>query len=180
MHLLRRDFGIRCHRTHHGGPSLSFTAVHIRRKLKPEFTDKSGDELAQMKREGIEIQYILEVPLVTYMGDTSVGPVWEEPDVVNAQLLLTECTFFETDDRRKAKAGRHLHVMQLAELLPSLKNEQIVLMHLSRRTSLPRAKRILRKAVGDEQMKRVHFLMDLQDAHDVGDAAAAAGVTEEG
>jgi ribonuclease Z len=173
MHLVRRDLGIRCHRTHHGGPSLSYTLVQIRLKLKDEFHGKSGEQLARLKADGVEIQYRLEVPLVTYMGDTGPGPVWEEPDVVDAQLLLTECTFFEHEHRRKAKAGRHLHVDQFAEILPNLNNEHIVLLHLSRRTGIRRAKKLLRSTVGD-RADRIHFLMDFENARDVGDAADAA------
>ena len=179
MHLVRKDFGIRCHRTHHGGPSLAFTAIHIRRKLKPEFADKSGEELVKIKADGTDIQYVLEVPTVTYMGDTGPGPVWEEPDVRHAQLLLTECTFFEREHRRKSKAGKHLHAEHLADLLPDLENEQIVLLHVSRRTGVPKAKRILRKLIGDDEMARIHFLMDLKGASAAGDAAAASAVGED-
>ena len=178
-HRLRRDFAIRCHRTHHGGPSLSYTALHVRHKLKPEYADKAGEELAQMKREGIEIQYVKEVPVITVMGDTGVGPVWEEPDVRDAQLLVTECTFFEAEHKRKAKAGRHLHVDHFAELYKRLSNEHIVLTHISRRTGIAKAKRQLRKLLGDEAMARIHFLMDLKDATQAGDADDSGSVTNE-
>jgi ribonuclease Z len=173
MFRVRNDFGIRCHRTHHGGPSLAYAAVQIRHKLKDEFKDKTGDEIRQLKEEGVEIQYVLEVPAVTYLGDTGPGPVWKEPDVVNAQILLTECTFFDEGHRRTAKAGRHLHVADFANVLPRLNNEKIVLLHLSRRTGIGQAKRLLKKAVADTSMlDRVHFLMDHGDAPDSGDAAA--------
>lgn len=179
MYRVRKDFGIRAHRTHHGGPSLAFAAIQIRQKLKPEFHEKSGEELARLKLDGVEIQYTLEVPIVTYMGDTGAGPVWEEPDVVNAQLLITECTFFDPDHRRKSKAGKHLHVDQFRQILPTLKNEHVILLHVSRRTGVPRSKRILRKVIGDEAAARVHFLMNLKDSKSAGDAAAAAGVADD-
>ena len=132
-----------------------------------------------MKREGVEIQYTVEVPLVTYLGDTGIGPVFEERDVVEAQILITECTFFEPDHRTKSKDGRHLHVSQLIELLPRLKNQHIVLLHVSRRTGLSRAKKWMRKALGNEIPENVHFLMDLREAKNVGDAAAPAGIPAE-
>ncbi|MEM7807404.1 MAG: MBL fold metallo-hydrolase [Planctomycetota bacterium] len=173
MYRVRNDFGIRCHRTHHGGPSLGYSAISIRHKLKDEYHDRTSDQIRQLKEDGVEIQYVKEVPLVTYLGDTGAGPVWKEPDIVEAQILLTECTFFEPDHKRTAKAGRHLHAMELANYLPRLNNEHVVLLHLSRRTGLGRAKRLLKDAVTDASLlDRVHFLMDLHDSAESGDAAA--------
>ena len=107
--------------------------------------------------------------MIAYLGDTTNGPVFDEPDVQNAEVLVTECTFFDDIHRAKAKAGRHLHVDEVAQIVPKLKNQHIIVAHVSRRTGMRRAKAILRKRVGDEQMKRIHFLMDLEGADDAGD-----------
>lgn len=173
MYEVRRDFGIRCFATHHGGASLGYSLVSVREKLKPEYVDKTGPELAQMKKNGIQIQYRLEVPLVAYLGDTTIGPVFDEPDVQNAETLITECTFFDLDHKTKAKAGRHLHVDDFVKLLPKLKNQNIVLGHVSRRTGVGRAKRVLRKLIGEEAMSRIHLLMDFEGAVDAGDVESA-------
>lgn len=169
LYEVRKDFGIRAFATHHGGASLGYALISIREKLKPEYAGLPGPELVAMKRRGVEIQYRLEVPLVAYVGDTTAGPVFDHPDVVNAQVLITECTFFDQTHKLKAKAGKHLHLDAFAEVLPRLKNEQIVIGHVTRRTALRRAKHLLRKAIGDEAMARIHFLMDLEEARDAGD-----------
>jgi len=166
---IRRDFGIRAVATHHGGASLAYALISIREKLKPEYMGKSGPELAQMKTDGVEIQYRIEVPTVAFLGDTTAGPVFDHPDVQNAQVLITECTFFDADHKTKAKAGKHLHVDHLIEQLPKLKNEFIVLTHVSRRTGIRRARGILRRKIGDEAMKRILFLMDFEGSRDAGD-----------
>jgi ribonuclease Z len=170
MHRVRRDFGVRALRTHHGPPSLGFAAIQIRHKLKDEYQDRTGEELRQLKEAGTEIQYVKEVPVVTYLGDTGPGPVWSDPDVVNAQILLTECTFYDPEHRGASKAGRHLHAADLGRLLPRLENEHVVLLHVSRRTGIPRARRMLKKHVHEELLERVHFLMDHRDATDAGEA----------
>jgi ribonuclease Z len=169
LYEVRRDFGIRAFGTHHGGASLGYSLISIREKLKPEYHEKTGPELAEMKLAGVEIQYRLEVPLVTFLGDTTIGNVFDQPDVQNAQILITETTFFDADHRAKAKAGKHLHLEHLAEVLPKLKNQYIVISHVSRRTGIRRARHLLRKRVGDEQMKRIYFLMDFENAKDEGD-----------
>jgi ribonuclease Z len=169
MHEVRRDFGIRAFATHHGGPSLGYSLVSIREKLKPEYMGTPGPELARMRKDGVEIQYRIEVPMVTFLGDTALGNVFDQPDVQNAQVLITECTFFDADHRAKAKAGRHLHLDQFVQVLPKLKNENILLMHVSRRTGIRRAQRLLRKKIGDEQMKNIYFLMDFEGAKEAGE-----------
>ena len=177
LHEIRRDFGVRAVQTHHGGPSLGFVLISIREKLKAEYAGIPGPELATMRRAGTEIQYRLEVPTIAFLGDTTAGnffnratdSVFEQPDVVNAQILVTELTFFDADHRLKAKAGRHLHLDQFAEILPTLKNEAIVIGHVTRRIGIRRAKHLLRKKIGDEQMQRIHFLMDMEGSSEAGD-----------
>jgi ribonuclease Z len=169
VHEVRRDFVIRCFATHHGGPSLGYSLINVREKLKPEFVGKSGHELVELKNRGIEIQYRLEVPMVAYLGDTTMGEVFDHPDVQNAEVLITEVTFFDADHKSKAKAGRHLHLDHFMDVLARLKNKDIVLIHVSRRTGVRRARNLLRRRVGDQRMKNIHFLMDFEGAHDAGD-----------
>ena len=170
VHQVRKDFIVRAVETHHGGTSLGYILISVREKLKQEFFGRPGPELAALRKQGVEIQYRLEVPLVAYLGDTAYGRVFDHPEVQNAELLLTECTFFEKDHKSRAKAGRHLHVDQFVELvLPNLKNQQIILTHVSRRTGIRKAKTILKKRLGEEGMKKILFLMDFEGSRDAGE-----------
>jgi ribonuclease Z len=169
VHEVRRDFAIRCFATHHGGPSLGYSLISVREKLKQEYIGKAGPELVALKNKGIEIQYRIEVPLVAYLGDTTMGEVFDHPDVQNAEVLITEVTFFDADHKSKAKAGRHLHVDHFLDILPRLENKDIVLIHVSRRTGVRRARNLLRRRIGNERMKQIHFLMDFEGAQDAGD-----------
>jgi ribonuclease Z len=153
--------------------SLGYGLISIREKLKQEYAGIAGQELAAMKKQGIEIQYRVEIPMVVFLGDTSIGNVFEHPDVRTAEVLITECTFFDADHRGKAKAGRHLHVEQFVEILGELKNKHIVLTHVSRRTGIGRAKHLLRKLIGAERMRNIHFLMDFEGSEDGGDIETA-------
>jgi ribonuclease Z len=171
---VRRDFGIRAFATHHGGASLGYSIVSIREKLKPEYMGKTGPELAEMKKRGVEIQYRVEVPMVAFLGDTAPGMVFDHPDVQAAQVLVTEVTFFEPSHKLKAKAGKHLHLDHFVEVLPKLRNEHIVISHVSRRTGIRKARRLLSKRVGEEHMQRIHFLMDFEGAKDEGEMEALA------
>lgn len=173
LHEVRKDFAIRAVATHHGGVSLGYVLINVREKLKQEYHGIPGPELAAMRKRGMEIQYRLEVPMVAYLGDTTAGPVFDDPDVQNAEILLTEITFVEEDHRTKAKLGKHMHLEQFLQVLPKLKNKEIVVIHVTRRTGVGRARRMLRRRVGDERMKNIHFLMDFEGAREEGDVEQA-------
>jgi ribonuclease Z len=165
----RRDLFIRAHATHHGGPSLGYAVVSVREKLKPEYLPLAGPQIAALRRQGVNVQYRVEVPLVAYLGDTTAGSVFEQEDIINAEILLTELTFLEPQHRYKAKAGKHLHLEQFLPILATLKNKQIILTHLTRRTGLAKAKRILRKRLPPAELDRIQFLMDFEGAVESGD-----------
>jgi ribonuclease Z len=169
IYEIRRDFGVRCFATHHGGSSVGYALISIREKLKPELIGKTGPELVALRKSGVEIQYRIEVPLVAFLGDTTIGNVFDHPDVQNAEILITEITFFDADHKSKAKAGRHLHLDHFVEVLPKLKNKEIVVTHVSRRTGIRRARSLLRKRIGEERMQHIHFLMDFEGSRDDGD-----------
>ena len=120
------------------------------------------------------------MPIVTFLGDTSYGPIFEHPDVVNAEILVTECTFFEPDHRGRAKSGRHLHVDSLNRILPRLNNKHVVLTHVSRRTGVRRARSLLKKSVHEELLENVSFLMDFENAQAGGEVDDHSPLRAEG
>jgi ribonuclease Z len=159
---LRRGLLVRPFAVNHGAPSLGFSILDVRHKLRPEFEGKTGPQLVELKRQGIEIQYRVEVPLVAYCGDTAEGNFLGLDHVRRAKVLILECTFFEEDHVRRAREGFHLHVRDIARILPKLENEWFVLTHLSRRTGLRDAKKALAKLVNESVLARVRFLMEGQ------------------
>ena len=173
LHEVRRDFAIRAVATHHGGVSLGYCVISVREKLKPEYAGVPGPQIAQLRKQGVQVQYRVEVPLVAFLGDTTAGAVFQHPDVVNAEILITECTFYDAEHKGKAKAGRHMHVDHFAEIIPTLRNKHIVVAHVSRRTSIRAARAILKRKIGIERMSNIHFLMDFEGSSDAGDVDAA-------
>ena len=171
---IRRDLVIRTVATHHGFPSLGYVLINVREKLRPEYTSLSGEQLAELKKQGVDIQYKLEVPLIAYLGDTAMGEVFDNPMVMKAQVLICECTFFDPMHRNKAKAGKHLHVEDFVKVVQKSENDHIVVIHVSRRTGIRRAKGILRKMLTPEQNAKIHFLMDFDDSQSAGDVEDTA------
>jgi len=81
------------------------------------------------------------------------------PSVAQAKALLIECTFFDDDHIRRARAGKHLHITDLPEVLDGMNNERIILIHVTRRTNLSAARKILRRTLPKDVLQRVTFLM---------------------
>ena len=98
--------------------------------------------------------------LLTFTGDTAVGAFLDHDFVRQSRAILIECTFFERDHIVRARAGRHIHVEDLPKLLAAIPDCQVILTHVTRRTDLRLAKRILKQTIGEEEAKRVSFLMD--------------------
>lgn len=159
-YMLRRNLFARAFAVTHGAPSLGFTIVEKRHKLKPEFASHSGRELAELKRKGVAIETNIEVPLLAYCADTALGDWLDLPHVSQAKVVILECTFFDPDHVVRARAGRHMHAIDMPEAMRRLKTEHVVLSHISRRTSMGMAKRVLRKLLRKEDFERLTFLMD--------------------
>ena len=166
---VRRDLIVRpfdvCHssarnKRHRAIPALGFAAIEVRQKLKDEFQGLTGPQLVEIKQKGIEITRRVEMPLVTFCGDTGPGDFFELDHVKNATVLLLECTFLERDHLDRARAGGHMHISDLCRVFPRLNNERILLTHLSRRTALSDAKAMLFAELGEGVEGRVSFLME--------------------
>lgn len=155
--LIARPFAV-----NHGYPSLGYTLLDVRHKLRPEFADRTGPQLVELKKQGVEIQHRLEVPLVAFCGDTAEGNFLALDHVRRAKVLIMECTFIEEDHVRRAREGYHMHVRDLARILPKMENEWFLLTHLSRRTAMRDARKALARLVDDSVMGRVKFLMEGQ------------------
>lgn len=157
---LRRGLLIRPFTVNHAAYALGFTLIETRHKLKAEFQGKTGPELVELKKKGVEIQTNVECPLVTYSGDTALGRFLDLDFVRNSGVVIIECTFFERDHKSRAKAGRHIHVDDLPKVLEAIPDAEILLTHLSRRTDLRSAKQMLRTVISDDDFQRVSFLME--------------------
>jgi ribonuclease Z len=151
---------LRAFQTMHTVPSLGYVVIERRSKLKPELVGLPQEQLVELKKKGVEITHELEIPLVCYMGDTMWGVHFEREDVLNAKILITECTFLEQAHRSRAQVGQHLHLSDIVRLLRRSKAEAVVLIHMSRRTNMGVARKIFEQTIPEEDRERVLVLMD--------------------
>ena len=157
---IKNNIYLRGFETEHTVPSMGFVVVEQRSKLKEEFVGLEQEELVELKKKGTEITQMLEIPLVCYTGDTSWGKHFSRDDVLDAKILITECTFIEPGHRGRASVGKHLHVDHIVSLLEKAKSEAVVLTHLSRRTNMSTARKELFAAIPRKHHDRIFLLMD--------------------
>jgi len=146
--------------TNHCSGSLGFTIIETRKKLKPEYLKLTGPQIVELKKQGIEIENPLEIPLVTYLGDTRYADFAAIDYIKNSKILITECTFFFDEHSDRALAGRHIHINEFAKMIQNLNAEHIIITHLTQRTSINDAKKILKKTLPNNICKKIKFLMD--------------------
>lgn len=141
----------------HTVPAMGFSVTERRRKLKPEFAGQSQQEIRALREKGVDVAQETEIPLVSYTGDTSPGDHLLQDAFKKAKILIVECTFFLAEHYDRAGKGQHLHIRDIERYLGEWEAEDVVLVHLSRRTPLPLAREVVADVA---QGRRVHILMD--------------------
>ncbi len=157
---IKNNTFLRAYHTDHTCPSVGYSVVEKRTKLREEYAGLPQEKLREMKEKGTEITRSFEVPLIAYTGDTLPGAHLVREDVRTAKIVIAECTFFEPDHKGRATIGKHMHVDDIAEWSSVLECEDAVLVHTSRRTHVTYARKRLDELLGREKGERFHLLMD--------------------
>jgi ribonuclease Z len=144
----------------HTVPAMSYVVMEHRKKLLEKFAGLPQTELRDLKIGGTEITQTIKIPLVACTGDTEIGSHLFRTEFTNAQIVITECTFFENDHKKRASVGKHLHIDNLADLLQAWKAKHVVITHTSRRTTLDQIRSAIEQRIGVDDAHRIHILMD--------------------
>jgi ribonuclease Z len=146
--------------TKHSKGSVGFSVIEKRKKLKSEYTSLTGPQIVELKKQGIEIDYPLEIPIVSYIGDTQYVDFSQLKYIAESKILIAECTFYEDEHSGRAEAGRHMHIDEFTTLLKNLQNEHIVVTHTTLRTPMREIRKILKKALPKDRYEKVILFMD--------------------
>ena len=146
--------------TKHTPGSVGYCVLERRKKLRPEYAGLTGPQIVELKKQGIEIDRPLEVPIVSYLGDTQYVDFCQLEYVSNSKILIAECTFYEDEHAGRAEAGRHMHVTELAHLLACMKNEHVIITHTTQRTPMQEVRKVLEEALPPEIYAKTTLLMD--------------------
>lgn len=153
--LIARAFPVK-----HCRGAVGYCVIETRKKLKAEYHGLNGPQIVELKRQGVEIEDAVEIPLVSYLGDTAYVDFSQLDYVSKSKILIAECTFFLDEHAERADAGNHMHIDQFVPLLERMENEHVLMTHLTHRMTVPEAKKLLKQRLPAEIFKKTIVLMD--------------------
>lgn len=146
--------------TKHSRGSVGYTIIEKRKKLKTEFAGLAGQQIVELKKKGVEIDSLLEIPIVTYLGDTQYVDFSQLNYITESKILIAECTFYIDEHADRAQAGRHMHIDEFVQLITRLNNQHIVVTHTTLRTPMREIRRILKDQIPADKYDKIILLMD--------------------
>ena len=155
---LRRGFELRFFATSHWVETLGCCVEWVRHRLRPELAGLEASELQRRHAAGEAIAEEVRTPLVAYLADTGPEVFKAEPWLADVEVLVVECTFLRPSERERARKFGHMHLDDLVERAPALRNRHLVLTHLSRRHRLGPGSRMIRSALAPLLAPELHLL----------------------
>ncbi|MBV2169248.1 MAG: MBL fold metallo-hydrolase [Bdellovibrio sp.] len=144
--------------TTHRIESFGYTVFEIHKKLKSEYLGLHQDEIINLRRQGLEVNEVQHIPVVSFTGDTQIEFLDSRDWVRKSKILFMEATYL--DERKSIEQARQWGHTHLDEILPRLKeieSEKIVLIHASSRYSEKEALRILNERIPQEFKDKIVF-----------------------
>lgn len=134
--ILNDSHFVKAFSTTHRIPSLGYTLFHKKKKLKQEYRNLTGFQIAQLKKQGQVIEDTFTKPLFSFTGDTTIDVFNCCPWLQDSEVLFIEVTYFDdTKSIEHARKWGHIHFDELVPLFGKLQCERIVLIHASSRYS---------------------------------------------
>jgi len=130
---LRNDLELTVLPGRHRVPTVGYLFSEVKHKLKDEFLDRSGQDIAALRSRGVEVTRREEIPLLAYPGDCGHEIFEACPEIFRARVLLLECSFLLPEDKDRAREYAHIHLDDILERVHLFENEAVVLTHFSQR-----------------------------------------------
>ena len=159
VHPLRGDLELEFFRTDHWVETLGVEVGWRRRHLRPELNGLPREEIVRRRQEGQEVTVEERLSLLAYGADTGPGLLTRRADLLAAEVLLLECSFFAEPDRARAERYGHLHLADLVALADRLACRHLVLLHGSRRERLRDIEAALARDLEPHLRCTLHHLM---------------------
>ena len=153
---LSREHVVTTFATQHTVPSVGYIVWDRRKKLKPEYQGLTGDQIRDIRLSGVDVVHEVRIPLVCYTGDTAPAGLDRDPAIYEAQVLITELTFFRPEHRKeKIHKFGHTHLDDILERADKFKNELIILAHFSTRYMEKQSRQAVEKRLPEHLKSRV-------------------------
>lgn len=112
----------------HTVPSVGYLFYERRSKLKEEYKNMEGKELAKLKKQNVQVSQEVLVPLFAFLGDTLPTVFEKYPVLFTFPHIITECTFLHGE---QAESKGHTHWSGLKPIVEQHPEVNFVLIHWS-------------------------------------------------
>ncbi len=159
----RKDLRVRAFPVHHSVPSLGYTILAHKKKLKAEYAGLAGAEIGRLRKEGVEVQYDVDDPLVTFIGDCTGATLLEQTHIWSSPILILEATFLEPGEEALAIKKAHTHLSEIATALETLGDrvtcQHIVLKHFSMKYTRDQVLELVRTGIPERFRDRIRVFV---------------------
>lgn len=128
----KKKFIIEVFKSNHRVPTISYGFNFVTKKLKEEYQNLQGKEIAKLKKEGVEINYELIVPSLLFVGDTD-KIFFENTDIFKYKNIIIECTFFDEGEIGMSSERKHMHWIYLSNIIKKFSEINFFIIHISAR-----------------------------------------------
>ncbi|TWT88809.1 ribonuclease Z [Pseudobythopirellula maris] len=155
---LSRELVVTVSAAKHTVPAVGYLVWDRRKKLKPEYTGLSGEEIRDLRKAGKEVSAEIRTPLVAYLGDSAPKGLDECPAMYEAMILIAEMTFVSPEHRKeKIHKFGHMHLDDFVDRKDRFQNELVIAGHLSTRYHPRQVERMVKAALPDMLDGRLHL-----------------------
>lgn len=144
--------------------SVGYTVIEVKRKLKQEYAHLTATEVSVLskKLKPEEFMNNVETRLLTYVGDSTIDTIAENPEILSAEVVLLEATHLGSDiTPEKSKEYGHTHLSQIVDLYRKMPEafscKHIILKHFSLRYTTDIIKAEIDKIVPEELKAKIHL-----------------------
>lgn len=120
-------------RCDHTVPCMGYLFSSKKKKLREELAGLSGQEIGDLRKAGVAVTEEQITPIVGILGDTTPAVYDLHPELLQAQVIVGECTFLHPEHRENATRTRHTHFDQLLPIIEASPQTLFVLTHFSLR-----------------------------------------------
>jgi len=156
---LRPDMELAAFDTDHRVPTVGAELWWRRSRLRPQLSHLAPDEVAARRAAGERVTEPVRTPILAYLADSGARLLARRPDLLAAEVVALECSFFRPADRRRADDYGHLHLEDLLAAADQLACRHLVVLHASRRHRLREVEEILARDLEPHLRCRLHHMV---------------------
>eukprot|EP00026_Physarum_polycephalum_P017099 Phypoly_transcript_18198.p1 GENE.Phypoly_transcript_18198~~Phypoly_transcript_18198.p1 ORF type:complete len:253 (+),score=21.57 Phypoly_transcript_18198:95-760(+) len=119
----------------HPVPCVGYCFWEPRTKLKEEYKSLDGKKIGELRKSGVEVSEMVELPMFVFMGDTAAKVFDTNPQLFSFPVILIECTILQEDVPHEAEEKGHTSWNDLKPYVVANPQTTFVIIHFSLRYS---------------------------------------------